>query len=117
MTSALIGILEDDGRVSSAYLSLDGYLDSAGFCLVKNWQDEDRIRELISLNYIYALGIDMSSTQPIGNADVANEDPADLAFRDEDGFWSSVFNWDASYAYLFKNGKWNISPKLVICSA
>ena len=46
-THSRIGILNDDGSVTSVYVHFDGYPSGVGLTLERHWTGEDEIRAMI----------------------------------------------------------------------
>lgn len=70
-TRSNIGILNEDGTVTAIYCHWDGYPEGVGLTLVNHYQDEDRVRELLSLGSISYLTPIIAPPNP--NGEITNE--------------------------------------------
>jgi len=77
-TRSRIGIVNEDGTVSSIYCHWDGYPSNNGRILVENYTDRDKVKSLIELGAISSL-----------NAEV---DPYDLTKSVEDDKVKSILD-------------------------
>jgi hypothetical protein len=64
-TRSRIGIVNEDGTVSSIYCHWDGYPRGAGKTLVENYTNRDKVKELISLGSISSLCERVSPNDPL----------------------------------------------------
>jgi hypothetical protein len=64
-TRSRIGIVNEDGTVSSIYCHFDGYVSGVGKKLVENYTNRDKVKELISLGSISSLGERVSPDDPL----------------------------------------------------
>jgi hypothetical protein len=117
-TRSRIGMMNEDGSITSVYCHWDGYPSHNGVILLENYQDPEKIKMLISLG-------DLSSLEkkliPEGNVVHSFEDPADgvCVFygrdRKENGTSCGVSanmkefiemaDW-CDYCYIFEAGVW-----------
>ncbi len=65
-TRSRIGIVNDDGTVSSIYCHWDGYPEGNGKRLVEHYTDRNKVRGLIDLGSISSLGERVSPEDPLG---------------------------------------------------
>ena len=123
-TRSRIGIIKKDGSIESVYCHFDGYLDGVGKMLKNNYQDINKIKELIKLGDISCLreevnpdaSINHSFDSPQENVTVAyyrdrNENYNDTKSNIEEDlnkFNESLINSWIEYVYLFdeKSNKW-----------
>ena len=63
-TRSRIGIVNEDGTVSSIYCHFDGYVEGVGKKLVENYTDRDKVKELIDLGDISILGENVKPYDP-----------------------------------------------------
>lgn len=128
-THARIGIKNKDNTITSIYCHHDGYIENGvGDRLKKYYTDEEKIRKLMKLGDMSALG-----TEPISNPnawknpelssrnwlqDLRKLHPADMCdtyasrgenvpakTTSEEYFWTEL---KEEYMYLFKDGHWLI---------
>lgn len=140
-TRSNIGILNEDGTITAIYCHWDGYPEGVGLTLVNHYQDEDKVRELLSLGSLSILGPIIAPPNPNGeitNARVRgiierfNPTPEhtfdnpisgitvayhrDRGEQFEIGTFASenVYNsgW-VDYNYLFKNNQWYCGGRTV----
>jgi hypothetical protein len=117
-TRSRIGMMNEDGSITSVYCHWDGYPSHNGVILLENYQDPERIKMLISLG-------DLSSLEkkliPEGNVVHSFEDPADgvcvFYGRDRKEIGTScrvsanmkefieIADW-CDYCYIFEAGVW-----------
>jgi hypothetical protein len=117
-TRSRIGMMNEDGSITSVYCHWDGYPSHNGVILLENYQEPEKIKMLISLG-------DLSSLEkkliPEGNAVHSFEDPADgvCVFygrdRKENGTnctvsanmkeFIEIADW-CDYCYIFEAGVW-----------
>jgi hypothetical protein len=117
-TRSRIGMINEDGSITSVYCHWDGYPSHNGVILLENYQDPEKIKMLISLG-------DLSSLEkkliPEGNVVHSFEDPADgvCVFygrdRKENGTscrvsanmkeFIEIADW-CDYCYIFEAGVW-----------
>lgn len=124
-TRSRIGILNDDGTVTSIYCHWDGYPSYNGVILVENYTDETKIRELMALGDISSLapeiGVkhdfdynykieDRESPEYIALSNMCNAYGRD---RGETGIEAQThvnvkafYNAGEEYNYLWVNGQW-----------
>ena len=140
-TRSNIGILNEDGTITAIYCHWDGYPEGVGLTLVNHYQDEDKVRELLSLGSLSILGPIIAPPNPNGeitNARVRgiierfNPTPVHtfdnpisgitVAYHrdrgeqfDQSSFASeNVYNSSCSdYNYLFKNNQWYCGGRTV----
>lgn len=60
-TRSTIAIERKDGSVAQIYCHWDGYLENNGHILFENYQDADKVEQLISLGDLSSLGADLDS--------------------------------------------------------
>jgi len=59
-TRSRIGIVNEDGTVSSIYCHWDGYPSGNGVILLESYTDRDKVKELIELGAISSLNIEVA---------------------------------------------------------
>ena len=140
-TRSNIGILNEDGTITAIYCHWDGYPEGVGTTLVNHYQDEDKVRELLSLGSISILAPIVAPPNP--NGDIDNEKMRAIAERfnpTPEHTWDeplagitvayhrdrgepfdqisvaseNVYNsgW-VDYHYLFKNNQWYCGGRTV----
>ena len=107
--SACIGIKTPDDKILTIYCTVNGYPESTGKTLLKHYNNEDKIMNLIKLG-------DISDLQETCESTVAR-------FRDLHEPWSQCSHDTyltktdymigsecdgAEYAYMWDNGKWKV---------
>ncbi len=136
-TRCRIGIKNENGTITSIYCHHDGYVEGGvGEMLVTNYKDESKIRKLMELGDMSALG-----TEPVDNPKAwertswavmdpalwakvhaenhpenmcdtyksRGEDCPAVESKDEDDYKSLTSGCWGEYAYLFKDGKWFVN--------
>jgi len=117
-TRSRIGMINEDGSITSVYCHWDGYPSHNGLILEKNYQDPEKIKMLMSLGDLSSLG---KKLIPEGNAVHTFDDPADgvCVFygrdRKENGTnckvsvnmkeFIEMSDW-CDYCYIFEAGVW-----------
>lgn len=66
-TRSTIAIENADGTVHQVYCHFDGYLSGVGQMLIENYQDRDKVAELVSLGDISVLGPTVGVKHPFDN--------------------------------------------------
>ena len=112
-TRSRIGILENDGSVTSIYCHWNGYISHNGRILREHYKTEEKVRELISLGDLSSLG------EKIGTKHDFNDRPdKECNFYGRDRGETDVGSRNTSleefanqeeYHYLFdpKTGTWS----------
>jgi hypothetical protein len=54
-TRSMIAIEDEDGTITSIYCHWDGYIENNGVLLLENYQDREKVKQLIALGDISAL--------------------------------------------------------------
>lgn len=107
-TRSLIGIKDNKG-ITSVYCHFDGYLDGVGITLLKYYDTEEKIYELLEKGDMSSLGEYIGTCEfyyQRGEDDVdAQTIPADVP-NIKDAYYKSGQNRWADYVYLFEDGKW-----------
>jgi len=115
-TRSTIGIKNQDDSITLIYCHWDGYLEGVGKTLVKNYTNEQKIHQLISLGSVSSLGEEIipSSSHSFdspqkgitvfygrdrGETEGVNH-PVTVKTLDE---YKKYFE---EYNYLWENGKW-----------
>ena len=111
-TRSLIGIRKDVG-ITYVYCHFDGYLDGVGITLVKNYDTEDKVNDILKNGDMSSLG------DSIDTCDFYNE-PDSEAFTLtghgeglKDEYYKHGQNCWADYVYLFEDGKWYYARETV----
>ena len=115
MTSAGIGMTMPDGSIRAVRLNSDGYPGHAGVVLAGWYKTEDRIKALLELGELAALGERFDSNDPgKGNLTIAyGRDGGEEAAFPVQNFPSTeeyhrigLDQLSADYLYLYDNGRW-----------
>jgi hypothetical protein len=136
-TRCRIGIKNEDGTITSIYCHHDGYVSYVGKTLFDSYKDEAKIRKLLELGDMSSLGTEPvdnpraweSTSSAVLDpeawsklyAEVHPEDMCDTyksrgedcparKSKDEKAYEKLVDDCWGEYAYLFKDGKWFVSP-------
>ena len=121
-TRSRIAIKNNDGTIKSIYCHFDGYLSGVGLMLLENYNDENRIKELIALGDISSLseninppeGITHTFNDPCDGGVIAyhrdrGENFHDRTCVDENDLMNYFNDSDEKFLYLFKDGKWFVA--------
>ena len=113
-TRSTIWIKNEDNSYSGIYCHWDGYPSNNGKILLQNYQDEAKIRTLISLGDASVL--DAKCDKPEGHSYEAPTKGYTVFYHRDRGedFNSSTAKTEEDtkqeeYSYLFKDGKWVFS--------
>lgn len=116
-TRSRIGMVMEDGSVKSIYCHWDGYPSNNGHILLYNYQDPNKIKELISLGSISTLAPNISTNEPHSFDKPAKDvvvaygrdrgESVDIRTDEDPTVFkkSDVEEW----GYLFENGKWYVT--------
>lgn len=120
-TRCRIGIQNPNGTITSIYCHHDGYPAYVGKCLVDFYTDEDKIRKLMELGDMSALG-----TEPVDAGSDAwklmaqHDDAACVTYKARgeecparthnsvEQYYDDTGECWGEYAYLYKDGEWYI---------
>ena len=110
-TRSTINILNDDGSVEGIYCHWDGHPNSVGKILMEDYDDEEKIRDLLKLGAISFLG----PTTETGDTDAYHRDRGDEIWHLHAPDFSK--QQKQTYNYLWKDDMWwvseNESSKLI----
>lgn len=118
-TRSRIGMLNEDGTVSSIYCHWDGYPDHNGRILKEDYSDAEKVKSLLALGSISSLRHQVAPTDeqdhsfdnPCDDVTVAyhrdrgEEYDAPRTDQDEEHYAKSDIE---EYGYLYKEGQWYI---------
>lgn len=118
-TRSRIGILNEDGTVSSVYCHWDGYPSHHGRILSESYTDPEKVKKLINLGSISILDEEVETSDP--HTFEKPKDGVTVAYhrdRGEDydpprinGSLDEYFEDDnEEYGYLFVDGEWLVKP-------
>jgi hypothetical protein len=118
-TRSRIGILNEDGTVSSVYCHWDGYPSHHGKILSEHYTDPEKVKKLINLGSLSILDKDVYTTEP--HTFEKPKEGVTVAYhrdRGEDydpprinGTLDEYFEDDnEEYGYLFVDGEWLVKP-------
>lgn len=116
-TRSRIGMVRDDGKVISIYNHYDGYPNGCGICLLKYYQNKEKVEKLMSLGDCSYIGKEVDIPEGVKhtfNNPVVGITVSYIRDRGEKGcvarideseedFWKSDIE---EWGYLYKNGKW-----------
>lgn len=119
-TRSRIAILNSDGSVDSIYCHYDGYLSHNGVILAKYYNNEEKIRKLISLGSLSFLGKSAEFFQTSNYPFESSENNITIAHHRDLGDelivekYSSFDEWMLNinfedYHYIWKNGEWFVA--------
>lgn len=114
-TPATIGLLEEDGTVTSIQVNGDGYPSWTGQLLLDVYADAEIAKRLIDLGDCSYIDKKLERQNPDIEEDGVTvayhrdrdedwEDVQPIVRENEKEFWDSVESWE--YGYLLKGGKW-----------
>ena len=111
-TRSTIAIRNDNGTVTGIYCHWDGYFSYNGRILLDHYNDEARVRELISYGHLSSLGPDIGSKHDFEKAprNECNYYGRDRGEKDQHartyGSWNALLNDNGQeYNYLFVPGE------------
>lgn len=121
-TRSLIGLENPDGTVMYIYCHYDGYPEHNGKILKDHYNEIDKVRELVNLGDLSALGQEIGKKQDFNNRETINKNWCLAYGRDrgeknteaksvpKEEFLHSRLNGE-DYKYLFtEDGKWEYYP-------
>lgn len=103
-TRSRIGILNEDGTVTSVYCHWDGYPDGVGLGLVEDHNSEEAARALIALGNLSSVGRGRVTAYVRDRGEDMEDNAAET---------HPIDRWPDSgmeYAYLWRNGGWLVAP-------
>lgn len=115
-TRALIGVLNEDDKVTFIYSHWDGYIEHVGTILAKHYRNIEKVQALMNEGDVSTLGESIGVKHDFANytrgqcnfygrdrgeTDIEAKTASSVAtFKDEMG------HWNAEYLYLYKSAKW-----------
>ncbi len=119
-TRSRIGIVLEDGTITSTYCHWDGYPSGVGKILKEHYTNPTKILELIAIADLSSLGAEVHPTpglehtfrDPQENVTVSysrdrgDTDCAPMYHKNVRAFTKDCRDCDAEYGYVFKDGKW-----------
>lgn len=104
-----------DGKTYSIYVHWDGYIDTAGRTLFKDYQCQDKIEELLNLGNLSELGEHIGEKLPMGQRDpgacvACGRDKGENGNEKKEIAEDSVFLFDKDlqeYNYYWDGAKWH----------
>ena len=126
-TRSYIGITNADSSVDAIYCHYDGYPEYNGDMLIKHYNDENKVKELISLGDISSLREKVAPEPNSKHSFSTPDEDVTIAymrdrgetgcetshFTDEDDFEKSVTDGFTEYIYLFKDNKWYMKDQSI----
>lgn len=118
-TRSRIAFKREDGLISSIYCHWDGYPEHNGKILQENYQDVNKIKQLIVLGSLSVLGPEIGEIQDFNkptdrnwclfygrdrgekNTDYVNHESMEDLLETASGSWGE-------WVYLFENGEWKV---------
>lgn len=94
----------ENGKYEGIYCHHDGYPDGVGRTLLKNYNDSEKMKELVSLGGISSLYETAGETEKERYAKPGDRDwevEKSRTFKDEDSLKYYLIGTDAEYAYVF----------------
>jgi len=118
-TRSRIGMVNEDGTVSSIYCHWDGYPDYNGRVLSENYTDLEKIKKLIALGSISVLKGEVETDDP-HTFDNPKEGVTIAYHRDRGEDYDAprinesldeyLEHDNEEYGYFFLNGEWFVKP-------
>lgn len=120
-TRCRIGIQNEDGSIDNIYSHSDGYPAYVGKMLFENYQNPEKIRELMALGDVSILRAEIGEKHPFDEEYEIHPTWTRVYHRDRNdpwqdtktrtakspkGFIRQANNTSGVYAYLFREGKW-----------
>ena len=114
-TRSHIGIRNTDGTVDYIYCHYDGYPSGVGETLTKHYTTYDKVKALIALGDLSALGAEIGEKQDFNDRSTQNEDWCLAYGRDRgesntefrtDSYLNMISDDNVSYAYVFDGDYW-----------
>jgi hypothetical protein len=99
----MIFIENKDSTLQGIYCHHDGYIGHVGEYLVKHYDTEEKVRELVALGAISSLSDTVEKTKQDAYHYCANED---LDIREYTNFSELTYADYEEYNYIFKNNEW-----------
>jgi len=117
-TRSNIGIINDDGTVTTTYCHWDGYLQGNGSTLLKHYTTEEKIRALLALGSLSSLGAELGDKHDFYAS--TQSDTCTAYHRDRGDDWETVKphtheDLDAAveameeYLYVWMHDRWVVS--------
>ena len=122
-TRSNIAVKLEDGSIKAVYCHFDGYPEWNGRILLESWTDEAKVKQLVELGNLSALGSEIGEKHDFDKRDGVPESwcrfyGRDRGEKDQDATtyaneaeFQKMVSEDVfiEYAYLFKSGKWYMS--------
>lgn len=117
-TRSRIGMVNDDGTVTSIYCHWDGYPSGNGSILNDHYKDPEKVKSLVKLGDISSLGAEVEPragsahtfSHPQENVTVAygrdRHETGNIKPRIDPDIDSFMYGDVEEWGYLFKNGEW-----------
>lgn len=124
-TRSTIAIRNTNGTVTGTYCHWDGGFWHVGPMLLKHYNTEEKIRELLSFGHISFLD-ERIHPSPDSNHHFDNAEPGVTVFYGRDRGEKNVDNWSAEtweefvrdtgeqFNYIFEHGTWHVGNKGVL---
>ena len=108
-TRSNLGILNDNGSVSTCYVHWDGYPEGVGRTLLDHHNDREHAVALIAMVSVSSLQDTLAATLGGKHKDISEEDTPAYTY-DSVETWAKADPLFIEHLYLWKNGEWWHSP-------
>ena len=106
-TRAMIGMKMPNGTVKAIYLQNDGYALHAGYMLATFYGTEEKVRALLALGDLSALGTSLTVDTIAYHRDRGEILRSDRQYASHEAYLRQALrNTAIDYAYLFDGGRW-----------
>lgn len=118
-TRSRIAFKREDGLISSIYCHWDGYPENNGKILLENYQDVNKIKQLIVLGSLSSLGPEIGEIQDFENPqrkewclfygrDRGEKNVDHVNHENEQELIDAASSSWGEWVYLFDNGQWKV---------
>lgn len=102
----------NDGKVRSIYCHSDGYIENNGKILFENYQDQQKIEDMLALGDMSSLG--MSDSDSIFYGRDRGEEQSDVDCLVCDSQEECLEKNDQAYNYFWDGEKWFVNDKVLV---
>jgi|TARA_B110000977_G_C10820203_1_gene393870 hypothetical protein len=100
-TSAMVGIIKEDGKIHASYVHYDGYVSHTGKMLIEHYNTPETAAQVSEGGYLSALERDYEvSRERSVNSDMM------VSFDNKHAFVSQHTGFCTDYVYLFDGETW-----------
>lgn len=105
-TRSQIGIMNEDGSITTVYCHWDGYLSHNGKILLENYDTREKVLKLIEKGDMSVLAETAEDTHYYFKVDGNYYDVAPVTYEDIDSYLTAQAESWCEYFYLFNDGQW-----------